>query len=266
MTEPKKKGRYLLLISIHGLIRGENLELGRDPDTGGQTLYVVELARALGKRPDVERVDLMTRMVVGEGVSPDYAEPVEEIAPGVNIVRIACGPEEYLKKEDLWDHLDSFSDAAAIYLQEDAGRLPDVIHSHYADAGYVGTRLSHQFGIPLMHTGHSLGRVKRLRLLASGLSNDEIEARYAMSRRVEAEEGTLATAELVIASTAQEVEEQYGLYDCYHPAHMSVIPPGTDLRRFRPPSGEAIAAEDAGRLDRFFSDCDKPMVLAIARA
>ena len=266
MTETTGKGRYLLLISVHGLIRGENLELGRDPDTGGQTLYVVELARALAKRPDVARVDLMTRLVRDPSVSADYAEPIEEIGEGVRIVRIEAGPDAYLRKEDLWDHLDSFSDAAAIYLQETVGRMPDIIHSHYAAAGYVGTRLSHRFGVPLMHTGHSLGRVKRLRLLASGLSNDEIEARYAMSRRVEAEEATLATAELVIASTRNEVVEQYGLYDCYHPAHMAVVPPGTDLMRFHAPDGTAIRPEDTGRVGRFLDDPAKPMILAIARA
>ena len=27
---------YLVLVSMHGLIRGENMELGRDADTGGQ--------------------------------------------------------------------------------------------------------------------------------------------------------------------------------------------------------------------------------------
>jgi len=42
---------YLQLFSIHGLIRGKNLELGRDADTGGQTKYVVELAKALGEQP-----------------------------------------------------------------------------------------------------------------------------------------------------------------------------------------------------------------------
>ncbi len=55
---------YILMLSVHGLIRGEGLELGRDADTGGQTLYVVELARALGRRPEVDRVDLLTQQVV----------------------------------------------------------------------------------------------------------------------------------------------------------------------------------------------------------
>ncbi|MEZ5841576.1 MAG: HAD family hydrolase [Hyphomicrobiales bacterium] len=208
----------------------------------------------------------MTRLIRDPAISDDYARPFEEIGDGVNIIRIEAGPDAYLRKEDLWDHLDSFSDAAAIYLQEAAGRMPDVIHSHYADAGYVGTRLSNRFGVPLIHTGHSLGRVKRLRLLASGVSHDEIEARYAMARRVDAEEATLATAELVIASTHNEVEEQYGLYDCYHPAHMAVVPPGTDLTRFHAPDARPIREERTGGTARFLSDPAKPMILAIARA
>ena len=60
---------FIVLISVHGLIRGHDLELGRDADTGGQTKYVVELARALGERADVERVILLTRRVIDPGQS-----------------------------------------------------------------------------------------------------------------------------------------------------------------------------------------------------
>ena len=237
MTSGKQDGLYILLVSIHGLIRGTDLELGRDSDTGGQTLYVVELARALGKRPDVARVDLMTRLIVDDAVDPIYAEPLEDLGDNVHIVRIEAGPEGYIRKEQLWDHMDSFADNAMTYLRAQQ-RLPDVVHSHYADAGYVGARLSKLLGLPQAHTpGHSLGRVKRMRLLANGVSHEDIESRYNMTRRVEAEEETLATAELVIASTNNEVEEQYGLYDCYHPAHMAVVPPGTNLERFHAPDG-----------------------------
>ena len=56
----KGDGMYVMLISVHGLIRGHGLELGRDADTGGQVKYVVELARAVGAQPDVRRVDLIT--------------------------------------------------------------------------------------------------------------------------------------------------------------------------------------------------------------
>ena len=59
----RKKGLYIQLYSIHGLIRGNNLELGRDADTGGQTKYVLELAQTLSEDPRVERVDLVTRQI-----------------------------------------------------------------------------------------------------------------------------------------------------------------------------------------------------------
>ena len=56
---------YLILISLHGLVRGNEMELGRDADTGGQVKYVVELSRALAKHPGVHRVDLLTRLITG---------------------------------------------------------------------------------------------------------------------------------------------------------------------------------------------------------
>jgi len=254
----------ILMLSIHGLIRGRDLELGRDADTGGQTLYVVELARALAALPEVARVDLMTRRVTDAQLSPDYAQPVEVLGSRARIVRIDAGPEGYLRKEALWDHLDSFADNALAYLRAE-GALPDIVHSHYADAGYVGTRLANLLGVPLVHTGHSLGRVKRRRLIASGMKRDAIEARYNMARRVEAEEQTLGSAALVIASTDNEVEAQYGLYDYYQPEQMRVIPPGTDLQRFMPPDGSESQAPIAAELARFLRVPDKPMILALSR-
>jgi len=260
MTEHKQ---YLLLISIHGLIRGHDLELGRDADTGGQTKYVVDLARALAERPDVERVDLVTRRVVDPAVSNDYAAPIEELTDKARIVRIDAGPEEYLPKEQLWDHLDSFMDNLVSWLN-DQPRMPDLVHSHYADAGYVGVRLASLLSIPLIHTGHSLGRDKRKRLLAKGLSREEIERTYNMERRIDAEEAVLANADLVITSTHNEIEEQYGLYNYYDPERMAVIPPGTDLNQFHPPEkGEKIAFAD--QLDRFLHEPDKPLILALSR-
>lgn len=259
-AEPKL---YLLLISIHGLIRGQDLELGRDADTGGQTLYVVELARALGERPEVERVDLVTRRVVDPGISEDYACREEPLSDSARIVRIDCGPEGYLPKEQLWDHLDAFTDNLVEWIRAQP-RVPDVVHSHYADAAYVGVRLARLAAVPLVHTGHSLGRDKRKRLLAKGLSAEDIEATYNMRRRIHAEEELLANADLVITSTRNEIEEQYGLYNYYDPGCMAVIPPGTDLERFHPPrEGEPFSVLD--KLEPFLADPGKPLVLALSR-
>lgn len=255
---------YVMLISVHGLIRGRDLELGRDADTGGQTKYVVELARALAERPEVGRVVLLTRRVIDPQVSADYAEPFEALSDKAAIVRIECGEQKYLRKEMLWDSLENFSDNALAYIKS-SGHVPDVIHSHYADAGHVGSRLSHQLGVPLVHTGHSLGRNKRQQLLAGGIRRDEIETTYNISRRIDAEEATLGVAELVITSTQQEIEQQYGLYDFYQPERMRVIPPGTDLEKFFPPQGDEADSDIAHELRRFLAQPDKPLILALSR-
>ena len=258
------KNLYIILISPHGLIRGEDLELGRDADTGGQTKYVVELARALGDRPEVERVDLLTRKVTDHQIDSEYAEDVEMLSEKSRIVRIDCGEQGYLPKEDLWDGLENFSDNALDYINEQQVR-PDIIHSHYADAGYIGAQLSSLLAVPLVHTGHSLGRSKRKRLLASGVRRNGIEATYNMSRRIEAEEKTLAAASRVIVSTHQEIDEQYAVYDYYQPDQMRVVPPGTDLDKFFPPVGDEQESNIAQELKRFLTQPDKPIILALSR-
>jgi sucrose-phosphate synthase len=262
--DKKNEGLFLLLISVHGLIRGENLELGRDADTGGQIKYALELTRALAQQPEVAQVALLTRRIEDAQIDDDYAQAVEELGDGARIVRLDAGPADYLPKEALWDHLDTFTDNALTYLRS-IGEPPDLVHSHYADGGYVGSRLSHQLGIPLIHTGHSLGRVKRRRLLAAGLDSTTIEQRYSMSRRIEAEEQTLASAERVITSTSQEIEQQYELYDHYQPEQMRVIPPGTDLLHFHPPQGDEWQNPIAEEICRFLRDPQKPIILALSR-
>lgn len=258
-------GRYLILISLHGLVRGSNLELGRDADTGGQIKYVIELARALARQPDIWRVDLLTRQVIDPKVDASYAEPLEPLSEQAFIVRLPCGPRRYLRKEVLWPYLDSFTDHALQHVRR-IGRLPDVVHSHYADAGYIGARLSALLGVPLVHTGHSLGREKRRRLIEQGQRKDLIETQYNMSQRIEAEEMALDHAQLVIASTQQEIDQQYATYDNYQPERMQVIPPGVDQARFHPPQAADDDAASMQQLQRFLRYPERPQILALSRA
>ena len=268
--ESTDDGLYIMLISVHGLVRGHNLELGRDADTGGQIKYVVELARALAEHPGVQQVDLLTRQVFDAKVDDDYAEPIEILsdagADGVaRIVRIPCGPRRYLRKEVLWPHLDGFVDNVLQHVRR-VGRIPDFIHGHYADAGYVATRLAQLLGVPMAFTGHSLGRVKKQRLLEKGLKVSSIESQYNLTQRIEAEEITLGNANLMVTSTHQEVEEQYQIYENYHPRRMTVIPPGVDLSRFHKPRVLDSTSPMKAELARFLDHPRRPMVLAIARA
>ncbi|MDB9372515.1 HAD-IIB family hydrolase [Nodularia sphaerocarpa] len=257
-------GLYILLVSVHGLIRGKNLELGRDADTGGQIKYAVELAQALAENPQVERVDLVTRLVNDPKVSSDYAQPIEILSDKAQIIRVNCGPRRYLRKEVLWPHLDNFADELLKHLRQ-VGKLPHVIHSHYADAGYVGCRVAGWLGVPLVHTGHSLGRVKQQRLLEHGTKRETIESTYHISTRIEAEETTLASAALVIASTHQEVTQQYGIYDHYQPNRMVVIPPGVTLKEFYPVSENWQEPAIYQDLKRFLNNPEKPMIMALSR-
>lgn len=260
-----KKNYYIAMFSIHGLVRGHDMELGRDADTGGQVQYVIELARELGNHADVSRVDLFTRQIFDNKVSDDYAKADEPIGSHTHIIRLPCGPRRYLRKEILWDHLDAFVDHTLQYFRK-LGRMPDLIHAHYADAGYVGAMLANLLEIPLIFTGHSLGRVKKQRLREKGLPSETIEEKYNISRRIEAEETALNVASLIITSTHQEIEEQYAQYDNYIPNRMVVIPPGINLDRYFYAPDYKVTENIQYKLNRFFNNPNKPLILAIARA
>ncbi len=268
----RSPGLYILSLSVHGLVRGRDMELGRDADTGGQVAYVVDQARALARVPDVARVDLVTRRIQDRVVHESYAAPTEALSAGARIVRLPFGPRRYLHKERLWPHLPSLVDQIIRHIRAER-RAPDVVHGHYADAGFVGSQVAKVLGVPFLFTGHSLGRVKAARLREHGQDEAVLEERYRFVRRIEAEEGALETAAAVIASTHQEVDEQYALYHHYRRQRMVVIPPGVDLSRFTPPDVDEAAPwrptraspRIAGEVRRFLAQPDKPLILAMAR-
>ncbi|GMI89203.1 sucrose phosphate synthase 1F, sucrose-phosphate synthase A1 [Hibiscus trionum] len=325
-SQQKGKKLYIVLISLHGLIRGENMELGRDSDTGGQVKYVVELARALGSTPGVYRVDLLTRQVASPDVDWSYGEPTEMLSPrnsedfmdemgessGAYIVRIPFGPrDKYIPKELLWPHIPEFVDGALNHIIQMAGVLgeqiggrnpvwPVAIHGHYADAGDSAALLSGALNVPMLFTGHSLGRDKLEQLLKQGrLTRDEINTTYKIMRRIEAEELSLDASEIVITSTRQEIDEQWRLYDGFDPVlerklrarirrnvscygrfmpRMAIIPPGMEFHHIVPQDGDMDGETEGteeypsspdlpiwSQIMRFFSNPRKPMILALAR-
>jgi sucrose-phosphate synthase len=271
------RGLYFQLFSVHGLLRYEAMELGRDADTGGQIKYVVELAEALSRNEKVDQVDLFTRLIADKQVSEDYSRPVEQISDKCRIIRMQCGGKKYMRKELLWPHLDEYIDKTIQFIKRE-GRRPDIVHGHYADAGYVAITLSEYFGIPFIYTGHSLGHPKKKRLLNEGMTEAEMQKRLSLDHRIAVEEEILKNADLVIASTRQEVEQQYGMYRSKDLARYAVIPPGINLRHFYPyhrnmlpsvqKSDECLMAYGGvvEELNRFFIFPDKPLILALCRA
>lgn len=253
----------ITLISLHGLIRARNPELGRDADTGGQVKYVLELARELAAHTNVHEVELLTRQIVDSKVSDDYAQLEERISDKAKIVRIPFGPKRYVKKESLWPYIELFIDQTLPHFKRTG--VPDIIHGHYADAGLAGAQLARLLHVPYVFTGHSLGRVKRQRLSLGKSSAEALEKKYKFTTRIEAEEVALETASMVVTSTNQEVQQQYELYDHYQPSRMEVIPPGVDLSLFAPVQDDWQPAPIAEELARFLREPRKPIILAMAR-
>lgn len=269
-------GLYIQLFSVHGLVRGESLELGRDADTGGQVKYVVELARTLAKSPAVAQVDLITRLIVDKSVSPSYSQQIEPLADKARVVRIQCGGRRYIRKELLWPHLDEMVDRTLKFIKQE-GRIPDLFHGHYADGGYVARNLAHTFGGPFLFTGHSMGRHKKSRLLEEGMSSAEINRRYHIDHRIAVEERIIKESERIIVSTNHEIDKQYRLYDNFEAGVYQVIPPGIDLEIFHPYYDNhldtSLHAEQPKQarmalmqeLHRFWVGPQKPFILALCR-
>jgi sucrose-phosphate synthase len=267
---------HLQMFSIHGLLRSENLELGRDADTGGQIKYVLELGDSLSRRNDVKMVELFTRLIEDKAVSEDYAQPIEQVNDNFRIVRIQCGGKKYIRKELLWPHLDEYVDKTIKYIKRQKA-IPDIVHGHYPDAGYVAAQLGEIFGLPLVYSGHSLGRSKMDRLRDEGMQIKDMIKRFKIDRRIQAEEDVLKKADLVVASTHQEVQVQYGQYDNKDVPIYTVIPPGLEIDKFYPfyhnmlPEVEKSELELYAQasvlkeLNRFFMHPDRPLILSLCR-
>jgi sucrose-phosphate synthase len=269
----------ILVINIHGLFRGNCLELGKDSDTGGQTKYVFEYVKELNKVKEIGKVYVLTRYIKDKRVSLDYSVEEEKINEKVSILRVRCGTARYIKKEKLWNYLDEFVDNTMKKLKQ-KNIHPDLIHSHYADAGYVALELSKYLNIPFIHTGHSLGIPKKQKLEQAGMPTDKINKIYNMEKRIETENEILKRAAFIVVSTNQEIEGQYSLYKNYKYGKFKVIPPGIDLDKFFPyyyidqPDLIDITEHEKclqarasikNELTRFLNEPNKPLILAICR-
>ncbi len=246
---------YIQMFSVHGLLRSENMELGRDADTGGQIKYVVELSKALSQHKEVGQVDLFTRLIVDKRVSKDYAHPIEEVNDKFRIVRIQCGGRKYFRKELIWPHLDEYIDKTIKFIKRQK-RIPDIVHGHYPDAGYVAMQLAEIFGTPFIYTGHSLGRSKLNRLLNDGMKERDIIKKFKIDDRIEMEEEALKKADLIIASTKQEVKTQYGQYQNKNIPRYRVIPPGLDIEKFYPFYRDMLPETTKGEIEMYAQSFD----------
>ena len=216
--------RRVAMLSVHT----SPLDPPGGGDAGGMNVYVVETARRLAERGIA--VEIFTR-----ATSSDQP-PIVDLAPGVHVRHVTAGPFEGLAKEDLPAQLCAFT---AGVLRAEVHHEPgwyDVIHSHYWLSGQVGWLARERWGVPLVHSSHTLARVKNA-LLAEG------DAPEPMARII-GEDQVVAEADRLIASTADEADALTELYEA-DPAKVRTIAPGVDLDVFVPGSA-AIARQRLG--------------------
>jgi D-inositol-3-phosphate glycosyltransferase len=188
-------------------------------------VYVVEVSRRLAERGIA--VDVFTR-----ATSSDLP-PVVEMSPGVTVRHVSAGPFEGLGKDDLPAQLCAFT---AAVLREEAQHEPghfDVVHSHYWLSGQVGWLARDRWGVPLVHSAHTLAKVKNA-ALAEGDAPEPLA-------RVIGEEQVVDEADRLVANTADEADQLVRWYDA-DPRRTLVVPPGVDLQRFSP--GDRQAARE----------------------
>lgn len=211
--------RRVAMLSLHT----SPLDQPGTGDAGGMNVYVVELSRRLAHL-GIE-VDVFTR-----ATSSDQLASVP-LAPGVTVRHVVAGPFEELPKQDLPAQLCALTSGV---LRVEANREPgwyDLVHSHYWLSGQVGWLAKERWGVPLVHSMHTMAKVKNATLAADDAPEPAL--------RMIGETQVVEQADRLIANTADEADQLVDLYGA-EPDKVSVVHPGVDLDLFRP--GDQAAA------------------------
>jgi len=220
------------MVSTHGYVASDP-PLGK-ADTGGQVVYVLELAKKLAQLGF--EVDIWTRRF------EDQPE-IDVVNERVRVIRAACGGPNFIDKEYLVRHLPEWAERVLRFIKKE-GIQYQFLNSHYWDAGYATQRLAEVLDVPHVHTPHSLGMWKR-QLMEKDAPEDaeHFEKKYNFTQRIHEETLLFRSCAQVIATTPDQVDmivKDYGA-----PAEqVAMIPPGYDDNRFFPVS---IASRNALR-------------------
>ena len=205
--------RRVAMISLHT----SPLDQPGTGDAGGMNVYVIELSKRLAAR-GIE-VDIFTR------ATSSALDPVVDYGGGITVRHIHAGPFEGLTKGELPGQLCVFArEVLRAEAAQPVGHY-DVVHSHYWLSGQVGALARDRWGVPLVHSMHTMAKVKN-EALAEGDSPEPLA-------RVIGEEQVVEAADMLVANTDLEAKQLINLYDA-DPSRVEVIHPGVDLDVFRP--------------------------------
>jgi len=213
--------RRIATISFHT----SPLEQPGTGDAGGLNVYVVEVAKRLAER-GVE-VEIFTR-----AVCPD-TPPAVELAGGVLVRNVVAGPFEELDKNALPAQICPFTFEV---LRTEAAFAPgryDLLHAHYWLSGQVAAVAKERWGVPLIQSMHTLGKVKNLALAAGDCAEP--------AARIRGEAEVVAAADRLVANTDEEARQLIELYDA-DLRRVRTVSPGVDLSVFCPESAAAARA------------------------
>jgi D-inositol-3-phosphate glycosyltransferase len=214
--------RRVAMISLHT----SPLDQPGTGDAGGMNVYVIELSRRLAAR-GIE-VDVFTR------ATSSALDPVVPACDGVTVRHVHAGPFEGLTKGELPGQLCAF---AREVLRAEAAQPEghyDVVHSHYWLSGQVGALARDRWGVPLVHSMHTMAKVKN-EALATGDTPEPLA-------RIIGEEQVVEAADMLVANTDIEAKQLINLYDA-EPARVEVVHPGVDLDVFRPHDKATVRRE-----------------------
>ena len=193
-------------------------------DAGGMNVYVVESAKRIAAS-GVE-VDIFTR------ANRSGLPEVVEIADGVNVRHLEAGPYDGISKDELPSQICALMSS---FMHQEA-RLPmghyDVLHSHYWISGQLGWLISERLGIPLVHTMHTMAKVKNLSLAEGEKPEPQV--------RAIGEEQVVGASAALIANSAAEAASLVSLYDACQD-RVFVVPPGVDLTTYKVNGGKSAA-------------------------
>ncbi|MBW3083851.1 D-inositol 3-phosphate glycosyltransferase [Austwickia sp. TVS 96-490-7B] len=198
-------------------------------DAGGLNVYVLATAVEMAKRG--LEVEVFTRATSGD-------QGDVHAAPGVVVRHIPAGPFEGLAKEQLPSQLCAFTAGVMQAVAAQPEGYYGVVHSHYWLSGQVGWLAAERWHVPLVHTMHTMARVKNGHLASGDRAEPEV--------REIGESQVVAVADRLVANTAAEAGELIELYDA-DPDRVQVVHPGVDLSVFSP--GDRGAARAALGVD-----------------
>lgn len=243
--DPKRP--RIAMVSTHGYVAA-NSPLGA-ADTGGQVVYVLELAKKLGQLG--YDVDVWTRRFEDQ--------PETDIVNGrVRVLRVPCGGKKFIPKEYLSEHLMEWGENALRFIKKHKLRY-QFINSHYWDAGIAGQRLADAMNIPHVHTPHSLGIWKKVQMETDYPDKkDTFETEFNFTERIKQETILYRDCDMVVATTPPQYDMVLKDYQVPK-GGVHMIPPGYDDNRFFPVS-------DATRqMIRRRIGFKKPTILALGR-